>query len=508
MLEFDTQIQNLGDADAVLGTPSQRPELFTFSACHGHYHMNDSLDYSLARGGIDSAGVYDSVSSTFFLANKLSNGAADINVGFGAAGSNAIPIAGDWNADGKSTIGLYIPSTGAFFLRNSNTPGPADVTFIYGPAGGSLQPVVGDWDGDGDDTVGLYDPSNGAFFLNNANTSGNASISFTFGVGGAQAIVGDWNGDDVDTIGIYLNASGSFFLRDSNSGGPADLTVGYGSPGANFRAVAGDWNSDGIDGIGIYNTTNGTFLLKDFAGGGIADHVFALGAGGGAMLSLSGDWDYDLGQQIPNTGYKQAFCWLDSQRIQGSNPPHYNCGNQGITAGWADLYGRGLDCQWIDITGLPGGNYQFRVSVNDSHTIVTESNYDNNTAVLKIHINPPGTREIVPEVVVTQPRASSRFRIGEPMTIKWKVSKGQNVTNQELWLVYARKDDPNDPENNHQAEAKLIVENLGPDVRSYRWTPTADFAIDRGRIIVRTQDTKNLVGTDTGHKGSIRIGSK
>jgi hypothetical protein len=35
----------------------------------------------------------------------------------------------------------------------------------------------------------------------------------------------------------------------------------------------------------------------------------------------------------------------------------YVCGNQGITSGWADLYSKNLSGQWIDITGVPDGDY-------------------------------------------------------------------------------------------------------------------------------------------------------
>src|SRR5215813_15614387 len=45
-----------------------------------------------------------------------------------------IPIVGDWDGNGTTTIGVYEPSTASFFLRNRNTPGPADITI----AGGKL----------------------------------------------------------------------------------------------------------------------------------------------------------------------------------------------------------------------------------------------------------------------------------------------------------------------------------------------------------------------------------
>src|SRR5688572_17776507 len=54
------------------------------------------------------------------------------------------------------------------------------------------------------------------------------------------------------------------------------------------------------------------------------------------------------------TGRKQAFCLMDSEPISpDAGPRTYTCSYQGISAGWADTYGRVLDCQWLDVTGVP-----------------------------------------------------------------------------------------------------------------------------------------------------------
>ncbi len=78
------------------------------------------------------------------------------------------------------------------------------------------------------------------------------------------------------------------------------------------------------------------------------------------------------------SGRKQAFCILDTiQREVGKPSNGYNCSNQGLTAGWADVYQRTLPCQWIDITGLPSGAYTLRVTVNPDH-LLPESDLTNN----------------------------------------------------------------------------------------------------------------------------------
>jgi hypothetical protein len=70
------------------------------------------------------------------------------------------------------------------------------------------------------------------------------------------------------------------------------------------------------------------------------------------------------------TARKQSFCLEDGEPVQPGAQPHgYSCINQGISRGWADVYARGLACQWIDITDLSPGAYTLRVEVNPLHTI-------------------------------------------------------------------------------------------------------------------------------------------
>ncbi len=93
---------------------------------------------------------------------------------------------------------------------------------------------------------------------------------------------------------------------------------------------------------------------------------------------------YSLRDAVGNVvapGHKQSFCLLDSRRVQdGPDIPQfgqYGCGNQGISRGWADIYAAGLDCQWIDITGVAPGTYSMRIEVNFNQ-VLRESNYENN----------------------------------------------------------------------------------------------------------------------------------
>lgn len=84
------------------------------------------------------------------------------------------------------------------------------------------------------------------------------------------------------------------------------------------------------------------------------------------------------------TGRKQAFCLEDGEQVQvGAVPRGYQCHNQGISSGWADVYSRYLPCQWIDVTDLPSGAYTLRATVNPLHAL-PESNYDNNVFTVPV----------------------------------------------------------------------------------------------------------------------------
>lgn len=100
-------------------------------------------------------------------------------------------------------------------------------------------------------------------------------------------------------------------------------------------------------------------------------------------------------------GHKQGFCFIDSTRFSGTNDEKFNCGlppitrqyTQGITAGHADLYPRTLDCQWIDITGVPAGTYYLKVTVNPLGTYYQDSDLTNNEGILEVVIPEPSTDE-------------------------------------------------------------------------------------------------------------------
>ena len=93
----------------------------------------------------------------------------------------------------------------------------------------------------------------------------------------------------------------------------------------------------------------------------------------------------DQGGNVVLRGRKQAFCLLDWEKWDSSaGPAKFTCDYQGISAGWGDVYGSNLDCQWLDVTGFRG-DYSLRVTINPEQTLV-ESDYSNNSATVPVTI--------------------------------------------------------------------------------------------------------------------------
>ena len=95
-------------------------------------------------------------------------------------------------------------------------------------------------------------------------------------------------------------------------------------------------------------------------------------------------------------GHKQSFCLVDMDRVEDYTGPspgeHPEPGDRGcsyLSAGWADIYGVGTDCQWVDVTDVPAGNYVLQVAVNPLGR-VSEMNISNNVVQVPVYLPDDG----------------------------------------------------------------------------------------------------------------------
>jgi hypothetical protein len=102
------------------------------------------------------------------------------------------------------------------------------------------------------------------------------------------------------------------------------------------------------------------------------------------------------GEDVIAAGHKQAFCMVDWESfawpLLGPEDRVYTCFNQGISLGWSDTYFAQLDCQWIDVTDVPLGEYTLRMEVNvpppdKAHAALVERRYDNNVLEIPVVVD-------------------------------------------------------------------------------------------------------------------------
>ena len=135
----------------------------------------------------------------------------------------------------------------------------------------------------------------------------------------------------------------------------------------------------------VFHPCHGHYHIRDFS-------VYELYQSDGVTLAAQGT--------------KQGFCFEDSFKYEDGGKSHgYDCNYQGITSGWGDWYYKQLVGQWIDITGVPEGDYIVRVTLNKGETkgnkqipIFDEgANRYSNVTEARVHIPDPRNKVSVVE---------------------------------------------------------------------------------------------------------------
>lgn len=165
----------------------------------------------------------------------------------------------------------------------------------------------------------------------------------------------------------------------------------------------------------IYNFSGGVYTLSSYRNAGSFTYH-----SGHSHYHFDGYNNYRLRQSnggVPGNyvmrpdgteiiGEKVGFCLINvlssfimengqsSTTLPGYNAsgqPGTGCGfTQGVHVGKADQYGSGTSGQWLDVTGVPNGNYFLEITV-DGENVMQETNEANNSKnfPFTLNVNPP-----------------------------------------------------------------------------------------------------------------------
>jgi hypothetical protein len=204
--------------------------------------------------GKDDLGVFERRWSGWFQ-QKVGASAVRTRMGRGVDS----PLVGDWNGDGKTDLGFRRTLHGNFVLRH--TGGTTDRSIKMG--GRNDIGIAGDWNGDGTTEVGIWRPRTGEFQLR----MGNGTIR-TFALGSASSlpVTGYFNGDRRTDIGVFDPGTATWHLRAIGRDGWAwSATVKAGNPGE--LPAPGDFNGDGETDLATWNRSTGAWTMRQVVSG-------------------------------------------------------------------------------------------------------------------------------------------------------------------------------------------------------------------------------------------------
>ena len=305
-----------GSSVLLHATPAQG---FTFTGwssaeCSGTADCNVTLSSSTAvtahfLGNLaDKIGIYRPSTGEWFLdqnANAEWDGCNVDRCVQPFAGSDAIPVVGDWNGSGVTKVGLFAADSSQWHL-DANGNGIWDgcgIDICIDSFGQSADaPVVGQWTSAGHDWIGVFRPEKATWYLD-ANTNGildscrrDKCFHLSVYTNGDLPVTGDWTGRGTTQSGFFRPSTGQWFLdRDADGawdGCSKDLCISsFGTSGD--VPVSGDWNGTGKSKIGVFRPTTGEWFL-DLNGNGKWDgpaiDLYVPGYGQQGDVPVVGRW--------------------------------------------------------------------------------------------------------------------------------------------------------------------------------------------------------------------------
>jgi len=284
--------------------------------------LKDGKTYYFAVKAKNGAGLWSGIGYSDGIAVSPVIG-WDIPWGF----LGAVPVSGDFDADGKADLAVYHPATGSWYIRsvsgtvhswnfNAGFSGgipvsgdyfgdnrsdfaafrsgvwyyraPGNPVYTYlSLAGKGDVPVSGDYDGDGKTDFAVYNSATGKWSIKKLYTSASLAWDLPWGFKGAIPVAGDYDGDTKADLAVYHSAAGNWYIKALDGRLLAwQLPWGFSSA----IAVPGDYDGDRKADLAVYDTLTGKWYIKALDGRVLA---WGLLHGFKGAVPVPGDYDGD-----------------------------------------------------------------------------------------------------------------------------------------------------------------------------------------------------------------------
>jgi hypothetical protein len=194
---------------------------------------------------------------------------------FGQTGDDP-SVTGDYDGDGKADPAVFRCPTGSagqcfFYFRGSLNNPSNNITFVpwgLGVAGGTTLPVAGDFDGDGklDFCVRVNASGSGVFYILRSSDFGFEALQW--GLSSDFVIPrADFDGDGKTDIAVARVGASSFelYTLERDGGGTGASPIVWGIPGD--EGAFGDYDGDGKTDVAVWRPSDGVFYVLKSSGG-------------------------------------------------------------------------------------------------------------------------------------------------------------------------------------------------------------------------------------------------
>lgn len=243
----------------------------------GFYDRDDKMDFAVRRPSTQTWYVRNS-SGVDFISNN-DDGISRIRFGLQA---EDIPVPGDYDGDGRTDIAVRRPSTSTWYILNSLrdriTRNDDKITrLVFGKRAEDI-PVAADYDGDGRTDIAVRRPSTSTWYILNStgvdnitdNEDGITRIRFGLVIGDIP-VPADYDGDGKVDIAVRRPGTKTWYIRNSSG---VDLITGHDDGISRVRfglksediPVSADYDGDGLADIAVRRPSTTTFYIRNSNG--------------------------------------------------------------------------------------------------------------------------------------------------------------------------------------------------------------------------------------------------